>query len=267
MHRRDFVAASLGSSLWPAVGRGMEAQGGGGARPPLLLELRRYHFRYGPMEARYTEYAKSVLIPAMNRAGVKPVGAFSVAVGPDSPTVYLLLPHPDAESVAGLAGRLSADPEYRAAAGPFRGLPPADPLYAGRESTLMAAFATVPGVEAPAGPQAAPSRVFELRTYVSHSEAANLKKIEMFESGGEIAIFRRLGITPVFFGRNLIGPLLPSLTYMTVFADMAARDKAWGAFREDPAWQKLRATAGYTNAELVTNIHNVLLRPAEYSQV
>jgi hypothetical protein len=267
MHRRDFVAASLGTSLWPAVGRAGEAQGGGTTRPPALLELRRYRFRFGPMEARYTEYAKNVLVPALNRAGVKPVGAFSVAVGPDNPAVYLLVPHPNADSVPTLAGRLSADPEYRSAAAPFRSLPASDPLYLAREASLMVAFDSVPAVEVPAGPLAAPSRVFELRTYVSHSEAANLKKIEMFEAGGEIAIFRRVGIAPVFFGRNVIGPALPSVTYMVVFPDMAGRDKGWTAFREDPAWVKLRGTAGYTNAEILTSTHNVLLRPTEYSQL
>src|SRR5688572_30172918 len=114
MHRREFVAASLAGSLWPSGGRGGESQGGGAQRPsspPQLLELRRYRFRFGPMEARFAEYAKGVLIPAFNRAGVKPVGAFSVAVGPDSPSVHLWLPHPGADSVPALAGRLAADPE------------------------------------------------------------------------------------------------------------------------------------------------------------
>ena len=269
MHRRDFVAASLAGSLWPGPGRGGDAQGGGSARSaaPQVLELRRYRLRFGPMEARCAEYLKGVLIPAFNRTGVRPVGAFSVAVGPDSPSLYLLLPHPDAASVATLAGRVAADPEYKAAAAPFRNLPAADPLYVSRESTLMVAFDSMPSVEAPAGPVAAPSRLFELRTYVSHSEAANLKKVEMFEAGGEMAIFRRVGVTPVFFARNLVGPQLPSLTYLVVFADAAARDKGWAAFRDDPAWVKLRGTAGYTNADIVTTIHNMLLRPVEYSQL
>jgi hypothetical protein len=89
----------------------------------------------------------------------------------------------------------------------------------------------------------------------------------MFEKGGEIGIFRRLGMTPVFFARDLIGPTLPSLTYMLVYADMAAREKAWTAFRDDPEWVKLRAAPGYTNAEIMTNIQSLLLRPTDYSQI
>ena len=89
----------------------------------------------------------------------------------------------------------------------------------------------------------------------------------MFEKGGEIAIFRRVGLHPVFFARNVIGSNLPSLTYMLVFADMAAREKSWAAFREDPEWVKLRATPGYANADIVSGIDASLLRPTDFSQL
>jgi hypothetical protein len=270
MKRRDFVATSVGASLAPDVSEAGQAGGGaatGGSGAPQLLELRRYRLRFGPMEARFAEYQKGVLLPALNRLGIKPVGAFGVALGPDIPSVYLLLPHPSPESMSTLAPRLAADPEYRRGAATFRNLPASDPPYVRRETSLMLAFATTPTVEAPDGPTATPSRVFELRTYESHNEAAGLKKIRMFEEEGEIAIFRRVGLKPVFFGRNVAGAGLPSLTYMVVFADMAARDKAWTAFRDDPAWVKLRAAPGYSNAEILTNITSLLLRPMDYSQI
>ena len=56
MDRRNFVTASLGASLLPTIAEGAAA--------PQLLELRHYQFRFGPMEARYAEYAKTALIPA-----------------------------------------------------------------------------------------------------------------------------------------------------------------------------------------------------------
>jgi hypothetical protein len=271
MSRRNFVAASLGASLSPTLTRAAAPEGAEGARKlkssPLLLELRRYRFRFGPMEARFADYAKNVLVPALNRAGVKPVGAFSVVVGPDNPVAYLLLPHPSSDSVPTLAGRLGADPEYQRGAATFRSLPPNDPPYVRRESSLMVTFDSVPTVEVPAGAVAGPARVFELRMYESHNESAGLKKIEMFEKEGEIDLFRRVGLTPVFFARNLVGPALPSLTYMLAFADAATREKNWAIFREDPAWVKLRSTPGFTNAEILSNISNVLLRPTDYSQI
>jgi hypothetical protein len=272
MKRRVFVSSSLGAAMAPALGQAGAskegtAEGAAAGQKPQLLELRRYRFRFGPMEARHAEYAKGVLVPALNRAGIKPVGAFTPSIGPDSPSVYLLLPHPDAASAVTLVARLRADEEYRKGYETFRSLPATDPPYVRRESTLMVAFDSVPSIAAPTGPQAAPSRTFELRTYESHNEAANAKKIEMFEAGGEIGIFRRVGLTPVFFARDLIGPTLPSLTYMVVFADMAAREKAWGTFGGDPEWVKLRSAPGFSNAEILTNIRISLLRPTDYSQI
>jgi len=82
-----------------------------------------------------------------------------------------------------------------------------------------------------------------------------------------MAIFKRVGLTPVFFGRNVVGPLLPSLTYMLVFPDAAGREKTWAAFRDDPGWAKLRTTPGFTQLETVSTIHNLLLRPTDYSQI
>jgi hypothetical protein len=219
------------------------------------------------METRFADYAKAALLPALNRAGVKPVGAFTVTFGPDSPAVYLLLPHESADSVAALPARIRGDAEYQRAAAGFRALPPSDPPYVRRESSLMVAFDAMPGVEVPSGPLAVPGRVFELRTYESHNENAGLKKIEMFEKGGEIAIFRRVGLAPVFFGRNVIGPRLPSLTYMLAFPDLATREKNWAVYRDDPEWVKLRTTPGFGNAEILTNISVQVLRAADYSQV
>lgn len=271
MDRRAFVGGSLGAALGPtltAASANAETQGtssGSGARPQ-ILELRRYQYRFGPMEARHAEYARTALVPAINRAGIKPVGAFSVSVGPGGPAVYMLLPHPNAESVVTLGSRLVSDAEYKQAAGSFRSLPPTDPPYVRRDSSLILAFDTAPTVQVPV-PASTASRVFEMRTYESHNESAGLKKIEMFEKGGELPIFRRVGLAPVFFGRDIVGPRMPSLTYMVGFADNAAREKAWAAFRDDAEWAKLRSTPGYSNADIMTNITIQILRPTDYSQI
>jgi hypothetical protein len=65
----------------------------------------------------------------------------------------------------------------------------------------------------------------------------------------------------------MIGSRLPNLTYLLGFENAEAREKAWSTFVADDEWKKLRATPGYTDAEIVSNISNVLLRPAPYSQI
>ena len=124
----------------------------------------------------------------------------------------------------------------------------------------------MPKLEVPELSKEKKPRFFELRTYESHSKKANRKKIEMFNIG-EIDIFRRAGLTPVFFGETLVGSKLPNLTYLLVYENMAAKDKAWATFGADPDWKKLRSTPGFTDPEIVSNISNVFLRPAPYSQL
>ena len=70
----------------------------------------------------------------------------------------------------------------------------------------------------------------------------------------EIAIFRRTGLRPVFFGETLVGSGMPSLTYMLTFENMEERTRNWAAFVADPEWKKLSTTPGYTDPEIVSNI-------------
>src|SRR5690606_26238275 len=128
------------------------------------------------------------------------------------------------------------------------------------------AVAVMPCLEKPQGALAAASRVFELRTYERHSVGAHLKKVEMFDRG-EIDIFRRTGLTPVFVDSNIVGPNRPSPTYLLGFAKMATRDRNWGVFVSHPDWKALSGTSGYTDAEIVSNTHSFILRPTAYSQI
>jgi hypothetical protein len=102
--------------------------------------------------------------------------------------------------------------------------------------------------------------------YESHNERAAAKKVEMFETA-ELAIFRRVGLTPVFFASAVVGPAMPNLTYMLAFPDEAGRKAAWDKFRADPEWAKLRAVPEYADKEIVSKITNRVLTPAEYSEI
>jgi hypothetical protein len=264
MNRRDFLASSIAAAGAGAMSSDVSAQSP--SKPmPQYYELRQYRLRM-TMRQDFSDYLKAVSVPAMNRAGISPIGVFSVAFGPDSPTFWMLLPHKDRESVFTLDAKLQDDHDYKTLGAEHHSRPATNPAYVRIESQLMVAFDGMPVLEAPAGANAGPARVFELRTYESHSKAAHRKKMEMFNTG-EIAIFRRTGLQPVFFGSNLIGTRLPSLTYMLVFENMAAREKNWGQFVGDPEWKTLSTTAGFTDAEIVSNITSFILRPAAFSQI
>ena len=108
--------------------------------------------------------------------------------------------------------------------------------------------------------------MFELRTYESNNSSSLKKKIKMF-ADGEIAIFRKSGLLPVFFGETIVGTNMPNLTYLLAYDDLASREKNWRVFAASPEWQKLRATPGYSDAEIVSNISNVFLRPLPFSPI
>jgi NIPSNAP len=267
MKRRDFLASSLGASASAGMAYGEPAgggqgTGGAGTQSREFYELRYYQLHRGPGVNLTHDYLRDAAIPALNRAGIKPVGVFETLVGPQSPSLYVLIPHPSAGSVLTTWERVRADSEYQERGAAFLNAPAANPAFVRVESQLMVSFATHPRMTPPAtGP-----RVFELRTYDSASKRANLTKIRMFNSG-EIEIFKKVGFHPVFFGEKLIGPRWPNLTYMLASASLDDRNKHWATFGADPDWKKLRSTPGFSDAEIVSNITNVLLRPVEYSQV
>ena len=109
-------------------------------------------------------------------------------------------------------------------------------------------------------------RLLNLRIYESHNERANKKKIEMFNKG-ELAIFRRTGLTPVLFGEAIAGTNIPNLTYLLVFPDEPGRKAAWDKFRDDDEWKKLKAMPEYADKEIVSRITNKILTPTAYSEI
>ena len=54
---------------------------------------------------------------------------------------------------------------------------------------------------------------------------------------------------------------------MLSYEDLASRDRLWKAFGADPEWQKLRAQPGLSDAEIVSNISNQILRPLNFSEI
>lgn len=264
MKRRDFLKTSgLTGAAALSGWSGLEAAAQETGRE--YYELRTYEMPTGGRKTVLNDYLSKAAIPAWNRLGIRPVGVFTVLSGSNALMLYVLIPYPDLESFQSSAERLAADVEYQKAGAEYLGASIDSPAFVRYESRLLRAFSGVPRLRVPAETAANKPRIFELRIYESHSEAAALKKIDMFNAGGEIALFDRIGLRPVFFGQTLAGPRLPNLVYMTVHQDMAAREKIWDVFRNDPEWKALSADPRYLNTVSATTI--AFLRPAAYSQI
>ena len=247
------------------------AGGGGGAQTPVAASpdvyvWRQYILKAGTQPRRLADYLQAV-IPALNRLGHSPIGVFDVVFGLPSPTTFVLTPSTSLPHMLEIESGLEKDAEFMKAAAGYADAAATDPVYVRQELSLLQAFPHMPKIDVPKQTAAKAPRLFELRTYESHSERAHRAKIKMFDEMGEIEIFRNVGLMPVFFGRTLVGPRMPSLTYMLVHDNMAGRDKSWDGFRTSPEWKKLSATPGFTDPEIVSNITTVFLRPAAYSQI
>ena len=270
MQRREFLTASAATagSVSLSLAAGASAAGAAGERQ--LIELRTYHFASPKKLQAYERFWGEAAVSALGRAGVGPVGAFklmakdnaALKLAADGSDLFVLLPHKTPDSVLALERKLAADESYRSAGRAVLGAAKSDPAFARYESQLMVAFEQCPQVQAPTKSE---SRVLQLRIYESHNEERAKRKIHMFNEGGEIGIFRRVGMHPVFFGESLAGTKLPNLTYMLAFDDESSMKSAWDAFRGDPEWKKLSADESYKDT--VSNITNLVLRPVAGSQV
>jgi hypothetical protein len=268
MHRRTFLASSLAASaqcsLAASALRAHAAQADAGARE--YYELRRYQLESGPQQKLTHDYLASALIPGLNRLGMKPVGAFSLDIGVDTPALYVLIPSTSLETLAQSEFRLAQDNDYMKAGEAFLKAPATQPAYIRVESSLLIAFEGHPRITAPPATAQNGARVFQLRTYESPSNADHRVKVEMFHSG-EFDVFQRAGFWQVFYGDTLIGSRLPNLTYMLSFPDIGEMNAKWKAFSSDAEWKKLQSTAKFNFEQIVSNITNLILQPAPYSQI
>ncbi|MBN1765236.1 MAG: NIPSNAP family protein [Sedimentisphaerales bacterium] len=260
MERREFMAAASVAGL-TCLGRISAGAGEGPAGPRDIYELKQYHLETTSQKELLDPFMADAFIPACNRIGIKPVGVFYPPE--ELSPVRVLLRHPSIASVVSNTQKLLADEEFLKKGAAFLDAPAANPAYKRMESSLMLAFESMPRLETPI---TAPGRILQLRIYESPNVKTGQKKIEMFNKG-EIEIFRKTGLHPVFFGESLSGSKLPNLTYMLVFENMEEKDKNWKQFIDSPEWKKLSAIPEYANDRIISNITNILLKPAGYSQI
>jgi hypothetical protein len=265
LQRRQFLASSLAAAAAAGIPAAAAAQASAG-KTREYYELRKYQLASGPQTKLLQSYLADALIPALNRLGFTPIGAFTLDIGPETPTTYLLIPSTSLESLVTAEFQLAKDEQFMKAAAPFWAAPAAAPAFVRIESSLMIAFEGWPKLVVPPAAALHGKRIYQLRTYESPSLKDHQVKVEMFHSG-EFEIFTKSGFSNVFFGDTLIGPRLPQLTYMVSLPDIAEIDTRWTAFRSDPDWLKLSAQPKYASEAIVSNITNLVLRAATFSQI
>ena len=230
----------------------------------LELTTWRLHNSDEDQPSRVADYLESGLAPALSRAGGKLGGAFSNVIGVDGPYYVTLTQYTSLAGLQESLTKLKTDEAYQRELRKLdagSGLP-----FVRVESSLLRSFNGMPTAAIPESEEKRPPRIFELRTYESQTFGTLARKIGMFD-GGEMQIFERLGMRPVFFGETIIGPRQPNIMYMLSYDDLAAHDRLWHDFGMDPAWKKLKSEPQLSDAKIVANISNVILRPLTFSLI
>ncbi len=231
---------------------------------PYYYQLKIYHIKTQAQEDRLDKYLKAAYVPAMHRLGIKQIGIFKPVEGDTSgKRIYVLTPFRTFQQLETAGEKLMEDQQYIADGRDYIDAAYNDIPYNRIETIILRAF---PKMMAPAAPMltaAKTDRVYELRSYESPTEAFNLNKVQMFNDGDEVALFKRLGFNAVFYAEVIAGGHQPNLMYMTTFNSKADRDKHWDAFNNDSVWKELSGRAEYQHN--VSKADIIFLHPTSYS--
>jgi len=247
------------------LGFGRDCAAGPLAARPAYFELKVYHLKTARQEAVVDSFLQHQYVPRLHAAGIATVGVFR-AIGNDTATdkrIYVFTPYASISQWEKVSQQTA--PQLLAAGGSYENAPHTAPAYSRLETNLLKAFPEMTALLAPKLTTPKAERVYELRSYEGASEKIFRNKVQMFNAGGEIKLFDRLGFNGIFYGEVLFGAKMPNLMYMTSFANMAAREAHWKAFGADPEWKRLSGLPEYQNN--VSHIDITFLRPANYSDL
>ncbi|PRX38574.1 NIPSNAP family protein [Salegentibacter salegens] len=216
--------------------------------------------QFGQSEDILHDYFKDALIPALNRQGIENVGAFEETGETLPKKIYLLIPYKNMQEYQDVTDDLEDDTQFQSGSETYQNTPPDKIPFERYESRFIRSswgFANLvkPGDDLDQ---------FELRIYESYNEDALRRKIKMFNED-EFEIFDNVGLEMVFFGKNISGGQMPSLTYMLAFEDKEKHQEAWSKFGNNPDWQRISILKEYENT--VSDITRVFLKSLSYSQI
>ena len=170
-----------------------------------IFQIRIYHLKNDAQVKATDHFLENAYLPALHRFGIKNIGVFK-PIANDTASVkliYVLIPFSSVDQWKKINDRLNSDAVFKSSAKDFLNADAKDPGFERIESILLEPFSAHPDLTLPKPKNR--ERVFELRSYESPTEVLFEKKVAMFNTGGEIPIFNRLGFNPIFYGKVISG--------------------------------------------------------------
>ena len=234
-----------------------------------FYQIKIYHLKSDAQEKAVDDYLQKAYLPALHRFGIDKIGVFkpvlSDAALPAEKLIYVFIPLKSFNSILALNEKLAKDKQYVIDGKAYLDAPYNDAPYERLESIVLKAFADAPNFMLPKLKSPMKERIYELRSYEAPTEKYFQNKVEMFNKGDEIGLFKRLGFNAVFYGEVLAGSHMPNLMYLTTFENKADRDAHWKAFSADDYWKKLSAMQTYQNN--VSKNDTKFIYPTDYSDI
>jgi len=226
-----------------------------------------YHFKTPDQEKGLDDYLQHALLPALHKLNMGKIGVFKPIANDTAADklIYVFMSLKSFDQVLSLPGQVDKDADFNTAGASYLNAAYNNPPYVRMESIVLKAFPMAPQMQMPnlSGPHS--EHVYELRSYESPTEKMHINKVKMFNEGGEVPLFKRLGFNAIFYAAVVSGSHMPNLMYMTSFDNMASREEHWKAFSADAEWKKLLAMPEYQHN--VSRNETILCHAADYSDL
>ena len=233
-----------------------------------IYELRIYKMKTAGQIKAIDNYLENAYLPALHRIGIKQIGVFKPISNDTSALkeIIVIVPYISLDVWHRTSSVLASDQVYTDNAKAFMDADTDSYPYLRMESTLMEAFPDQMKL-IPTTLKMTPGAVYEMRSYESPSEELHRVKVDMFNDGGEITLFKRLDFQSVFYADVISGCHMPNLVYMVVFENAAAHDAHWKAFGDSKEWKTISTDPKYRNKISVSHIDSILMHRTSYSDL
>ncbi len=233
------------------------------ARDYYLIQV--YHCSTTKQIENIDLYLKNTFLPYLHQNGIEKVGVFAPLNNDTTADkkLYVWVPFKNIQKLDELDQKIEAlDPMGNAAIIHLESKDNSLP-YTRIEKILSRAFKFQPQYETKSSLTKSSNRVYEYRSYESPTEAMHLKKVHMFNEGGEVSLFAQLNFNAIFYSKVIAGSSMPNLIYMTSFNSMEDRNAHWKSFGEAPVWKKISMAPEYLNS--VNRNETVLMSARDYA--
>lgn len=224
-----------------------------------------YHCSSNQQIQRIDTYLQNTYLPYLHQSGIEKVGVFAPIANDTAADkkLYVWIPMRSLNVLDKLdRGIEQLDPFGKNEIIDLENADSSLP-YTRIERIVTKSFIYQPRFEKNSSLTKSPDRIYEYRSYESPTENAHLRKVHMFNEGGEVTLFKRLNFNAIFYAKAIVGDRMPNLIYMTSFNNMADRDAHWKAFGASPEWQSISNMPKY--AKSVSRNETVLMTARMYA--